>query len=174
MSYLKRNTNFRDDLIKYGKPGELIVGEFFKSLGYDVSELNNTYGYDFIITKNGENYKVEVKADQKCITPTLSWLPNNDTGNIFVEYTSWNRPSGIITTKSDIFVYLFEKLKPKELWLIKVAKLKKLIRDNDFKTTKESGDVGSNTEGYLIPRYNFLSDFSLYKNINNEWVKVER
>jgi len=166
----KRETNFKDDLSKYGKPGEGVVADFFRSRGYVVSEPNDDSQYDFIAKNDYKEFKVEVKNDQKCITPTLSWLPTSDTGNIFIEYTSWNREAGIRTTKADIYAYMFGNLKPKELWLIRVEDLKRLIETNNFKTTKESGDEGSNTEGYLISRYDFIGDFILYKEINNKWI----
>ena len=64
---------------------------------------------------------------------------------------------------------MYGALKPRELWLISTDDLKKLIADNDFPTTKDSGDEGSNTEGYLIPRWEHFSSFAVYKEINGKW-----
>lgn len=167
----KRDTNFRTDLEKYGKAGELEVAEFFKSKGYEVSELNNNSDFDFTASRPNKTFKVEVKNDVKCITPSLPHLPAFDTGNIFIEYTSWGREAGIQTTKADLYAYMFGALKPRELWLIPVDDLKKIIENNkELKTTKDSGDEGSGTEGYLIPRWDYIDSFAVYKEIEGKWV----
>lgn len=166
----KRDTDFKKDLIKYGKTGEKEIAAFFESRGYTIGDENEDSKYDFEATKGEKVLTVEVKADYKCITPSIKGLMGNDTGNIFIEYTSWNRPAGIETTEADIYAYMFGALKPRELWLIPVDKLKKLIADNPtLPTTKDSGDEGSNTEGYLIPRYKHLDSFTLYKEIDGKW-----
>lgn len=165
----KRDTDFKSDLIKYGKTGEKEIAKFFETRGYTIGVENSDNKYDFDATKGEKSLTVEVKADYKCITPSIKGLPSNDTGNIFIEYTSWNRPAGIETTQANIYAYMFGALDPRELWLISVDDLKKLIADNDFPTTRDSGDEGSNTEGYLIPRYKHLNSFTLYKEINGVW-----
>lgn len=167
----KRNTDFKKDLIKYGKSGELEVANFFISKGYEVSDLNDNSDYDFIASNNQKTFKVEVKNDNKCITPSLPNLPTFDTGNIFIEYTSWGRKAGIQTTKADLYVYMFGALKPKELWVIPVNELNEIIENNkNLKTTKDSGDEGSGTEGYLIPRWDYVDSFAVYKEINGKWI----
>jgi len=90
---------------------------------------------------------------------------------MFIEYQSWGRKAGIEVTDADIFIYLYGALKPRELWLITTNDLKQLILNNNFKTTINSGDEGSQTEGYLIPRWDFFNHFSVYKEINDIWVK---
>jgi hypothetical protein len=165
----KRKTKFNDDLIKYGKTGEIEVAKFFKQRKYNVSELNDNSDYDFIINKGKKTFKVEVKNDVKCITPSISYLPTYDTGNMFIEYCSWGKKGGIEATKSDLFCYLYSFLKPKELWIIPTENLKTLINKNDFLKTNNSGDEGSGTEGYLIPRYEFKEHFTLYKYLNDKW-----
>jgi len=167
----KRDTEFGKDLNTYGKSGELEVAKFFKSKGYAVSELNGNSDYDFIASNKYKEFKVEVKNDNKCITPSIPNLPAFDTGNIFIEYTSWGRPAGIETTKADLYAYMFGALKPRELWLIPVDELKELIKNNDdIPTTEDSGDEGSGTEGYLIPRFKYIDKFAVYKEINGKWI----
>jgi len=165
----KRNTGFLKDLLKYGKTGEKDIAKFFESRGYIIQDANNDSKFDFTMSKNGKIKTVEVKADYKCITPSLPFLPTKDTGNIFIEYQSWGKAGGIEATEADIFAYMFGALKPRQLWLISVDDLKQLIEDNDFPTTKDSGDEGSNTEGYLIPRWDYFYSFAVYKEIDGKW-----
>lgn len=167
----KRDTNFNDDLIKFGKHGELVVGGFFESKGYTISELNDNSKYDFIAKSPTKEFKVEVKQDVKCITPSIPNLPTFDTGNIFIEYTSWGREAGIQVTEADLYAYMFGALKPREIWIIPVDELKQLIENNDdLISTKNSGDEGSETEGYLIPRWDYVEHFAVYKEINGKWI----
>jgi hypothetical protein len=169
-----RDTGFNDDLEERGKPGERVIAKFFESIGYTIGEDTNNSDYDFDITKDGDTKKIEVKADSRCIDSTVNGIKyTNDTGNIFIEFTSWNRPAGIETTKADVYAYLFEKLNPRHVWFIPVDKLKKLIEDNkDLKVTSDSGDEGSATQGYLVPRKKFFKLFSVYKeNKYGTWEK---
>lgn len=166
----KRDTDFRKDLVKYGKTGEKDIAKFFETRGYTIDKTNDDSKYDLLVSKIGKRpLSIEVKADYKCITPSIKGLPSNDTGNIFIEYTSWNRDAGINTTEADIYAYMYGALNPRELWLIPVENLHELIGDNNFPTTKDSGDEGSNTEGYLIPRWDFFYDFAVYKEIEGKW-----
>jgi len=169
----KRNTGFLKDLLKYGKTGEKDIASFFKSRGYTINKTKNDSKYDFKMTKNGKTKTVEVKSDYKCITPSIPSLPTKDTGNIFIEYQSWGKAGGIEATEADVFAYMFGALKPRELWLISVYDLKELIKNNNFITTKDSGDEGSDTEGYLIPRWEHFNSFAVYKEIDNLW-KIQK
>ena len=47
-----------------------------------------------------ENKKVEVKRD----------LKSKETGNIFIEYQSRGKPSGLATTESDFYCFVIEDL----------------------------------------------------------------
>ena len=87
----KRDTDFQKDLIKYGKTGEKEIAKFFESRGYTIGHENDDNKYDFEATKKDKTLTVEVKADYKCITPSIKGLRSSDTGNIFIEYTSWDR-----------------------------------------------------------------------------------
>jgi len=165
----KRRTSFLTDLLKYGKTGEKDIANFFKSRGYTIGKPNNDSKYDFDATKKNKTLTVEVKADYKCITPTIKGLPTKDTGNIFVEYQSWGKAGGIAATEADVFTYMYGALKPRQLWLISVEDLKELIEDNNFPTTENSGDEGSDTEGYLIPRWKHFYSFVVYKEIDGIW-----
>lgn len=94
-------------------------------------------------------------------------LPNgfvaqdSDTGNIFVEFQCRDEDSGINVTKSDWWAYSYQYLN--EIWFIKVSNLKKLIKENDFKQVKRSGEKYRYTTGYLIPRKQFKEHFIVKK-----------
>jgi len=96
----------------------------------------------------------EIKTDVKV-------APLFDTGNIFIEYESRNKPSGIATSKADWFVTYFLFLN--ELWFIKTETLRKLILENEYPIFKDAGDVGSATHGYLLPRKDVKKYFHVCK-----------
>jgi hypothetical protein len=94
----------------------------------------------------------EIKTDVFC-------KPYLDTGNIFIEFECRGSDSGISVSEADWFVTYFQHFR--EIWYIKTDKLKKLIINNNFKKTELSGDLNSNTKGYLIPRYQFKKYFKV-------------
>ena len=96
----------------------------------------------------------EIKTDVKV-------APLFDTGNIFIEYESRNKPSGIATSKADWFVTYFLFLN--ELWFIKTESLRKLILENEYPIFKDAGDLGSATNGYLLKRKDVKKFFHVCK-----------
>ncbi len=160
------NYNFAEDITQ-GEKGELIIREFLELNGYKFISDNKDYRYDLEMTlsvdKGGSLVKVttfEVKTDVYC-------LPHSDTNNLFVEFECRGKDSGINVTEADYYVNYYPYLR--EAWVIKTSKLKKLINDNDFEVKEFSGDVDSNTKGYIIPRYQFKKHFKV-KPIKNKWI----
>jgi hypothetical protein len=151
------NYNFKKD-IDIGEAGETIVRLDLESLGGIFISDNKDNRYDLLMKvplKNGLGYQevsYEIKTDVYC-------RPHMDTGNLFIEFESRGSDSGISVSKSDWFVTYFEHFR--EIWYIKTNDLKKLIADNKFKKTELSGDLNSNTKGYLIPRYQFKKHFKV-------------
>lgn len=150
------NLDFKSDL-KLGNEGEKIVVNFLVSNGHKFVNSNNDNQYDVKMLINGKEKTYEIKTDVKV-------APLFDTGNIFIEYESRNKPSGILTTKADWFVTYFPFLK--EIWFIKTKKLKKLITENKFPIFSNAGDIGSATHGYLIKRKDFKKYFHVCKITN--------
>jgi hypothetical protein len=103
---------------------------------------------------NNKEVTYEIKTDVKC-------APLFDTGNIFIEFESRGKLSGISVTEADWFVTYFKYLG--EIWFIKTNKLIKLIKNNDFPIFFNAGDIGSQTHGYLINRRTFKKYFHVYK-----------
>lgn len=151
------NYDFKKD-INIGEAGEVIVRLDLESLGGLFISDNKDNKYDLLMKmpiKNGSGYKdvsYEIKTDVYC-------RPHMDTGNLFVEFESRGSYSGISVSEADWFVTYFEHFR--EIWYISTVKLKKLISDNNFKKTELSGDLNSNTKGYLIPRYQFKKHFKV-------------
>jgi hypothetical protein len=147
------NLNFKQDLI-LGNDGEDIVRKFLESKGCSYLESNNDNKYDLKMLKNKKEITYEIKTDVKC-------APVCDTGNIFVEFESRGKDSGIIVTQADWFVTYFKYLK--QLWFIKSDDLRNLIKENEFPIFYDAGDIGSKTHGYLIKRKAFNEYFHVHK-----------
>ena len=147
------NLDFRSDL-KLGNNGEIIMIDFLTKRGSVLINTNDDNRYDFKMVKDSIETTYEVKTDVTC-------APLFDTGNLFIEFESRGKASGICVTQADWFVTYFEYLK--EAWFIKTTNLKTLIKKNNFQIFKNAGDVGSNTHGYLIKRKDFKTNFHVFK-----------
>ena len=109
-------------------------------------DYNSDFRYDLKLGQLGEkhlgkilnNKKLEVKTDyQAC-----------DTGNIFVEYQSRGKDSGLITTQASWYAYILSNNK---IILISVKKLKELCRR--YLNTKRDvlGGDNDSSKGILLP-----------------------
>jgi len=151
------NLNFRQDL-KLGIEGEQHIVEFLEYKGLTHVDSNNNNKYDIKMLKEGKEITYEIKTDVIC-------KPEKDTGNIFVEFHSRGKDSGISVTQADWFVNYFPFLN--EIWFIKSNDLRQLINNNNFRVIKNAGDIGSATHGYLIPRRQFKEHFNI-QCLNNQ------
>jgi hypothetical protein len=147
------NLNFKTDLI-LGNEGEQSLVEYLTTKGLSFVDSNDDNRYDIKMLKNNKEVTYEVKTDVKC-------APLFDTGNIFVEFESRGKASGISVTQAEWFVTYFLYLD--ELWFIKSDILKNLIETNDFPKFYNAGDIGSETHGYLIKRKDYKKYFHVCK-----------
>ena len=176
------NLNFHED-IKIGQTNEQVVIDVFEReynavyVGESKKENGNLKEFDLLIDELIALRAVaEVKTEDKWVQPGR-WLPNGayfpgiDTGNICIEFRMHGKDSGIMVTKSDLWVIVFMNIK--EIWVIRTEKLKKLLSQNNF-NIKIGGDevyVGTNikipeekrSHMYLIPRKNFEGHFTVLK-----------
>ena len=84
-----------------------------------------------------ENKTVEVKNDLKAL----------DTGNLFVEYFSRGKPSGISTTQADYWCFVIDDI----YILIATEKLKEMLRPL-YKTKSDiKGGDNNTSNGILLP-----------------------
>lgn len=144
--YIDYYEKFKDDL-KEAHKYEKLVANFFTDNGYNILEYCENKYYDLLIEKNNKTYKVEVKCDHQ-----------TKTGNIIFEYFAFNKPSGISTSKSDYWVYVFPLLN--QIWFMKTKKIKELIKIYDPVVNYEGvdnwtwafGGDGKKTKVYIWKR----------------------
>lgn len=138
-------SKFNVDL-KQGNLGERIISKWLeKYKGYTTIKFGNTSDYDFISkNRDGKEIKFEVKTDR--------WEKyNRKTGNIFIETRCNDKPSGIWSTKSDVYVFYFPDYG--EIYMIKTDDLKSLITRPDVVCRRSmAGDRGA-VSGFVINRY---------------------
>jgi hypothetical protein len=152
--------SFRKDIVEGEEGEDFIIDYLAKRWKGHLIEKKKDYTWDFRMSfESGVDYTFELKTDVFCIPDRElngKFIAGRDTGNIFIEFTSWGKESGIKVTQADWFVYYFKYLG--EIWFIKVEDLKKLIEENQFKIGI-GGDYGSDSSGYLIPRKKFRDKF---------------
>lgn len=168
------NYNFNED-IDVGERGEGVIKTELENKGLKFIDDNKDSKYDLKMELNSKIITFEVKTDVWCVPGRhvdmpfgRIWVEAKDSGNLFIEYQSRNKPSGIAVTNAQVFVYYYPFLN--QYWTIKVSDLKRLIADNKFRETKLSGDANSDTRGYLIPREKFKSYFKVHK-VDYKWEK---
>jgi len=109
-------------------------------------EYNNDFKFDLKVGQVGEKYlgnilnnkKIEVKTD----------LQAHRTGNIFIEYFSRNKPSGISTTESDFYAFI---LSNEKIIIIKTIELKNICRKYINTKRNINGGDSNTSKGILLP-----------------------
>lgn len=165
------NYNIRKD-IQDGKKGEDIIIEhtLYYNKNLQLVMKRTTEASDFILYNKltDTNIQVEVKTDYYC-------TPQKDTYNIFIEYECRGQPSGILTTKSDIYIYYYTYYN--KAYSIPTQRLKEYIhtllkeqRMEGIRVVDNAGDKDSNTKGILINRVvheHIFNITSVHKDILN-------
>jgi hypothetical protein len=148
---------FTKDL-RFGKSGEQDIINYFTTIGLNYVGAS-TYGslkdYDLKFTnKKGVVKTFEVKTD-KYVTP------QKDTGNMIVEHSSWGKEAVYTASQADYFVYYFINLEKDNVWIIKMDKLRKLIKDNAGVMSVVNGGDSKATKCIKVPRLEFQSEFTV-------------
>ena len=107
------------------------------------------------------NKKIEVKSERGM------WMK---TGNICIEYESYGKPSGILTTEAD---YWFHNLCIDDnifcTLIFDIHKLKQLIDKLDFKKSVSGGDHNASRMWLVSIQKLFTSDvYKTFKDLKNE------
>ena len=114
-------------------------------------DYNSDFSYDLKLGKYGEGLlsdilklkgdKIEVKTDFQAM----------ETGNLFIEYESRKKLSGISISKAEYWAFLVSS---QQILIIETDKLKKLCRNN--KLIKVNGGDNDTSKGVLLPLINFF------------------
>ena len=107
------------------------------------------------------NKKIEVKSERGM------WMK---TGNICIEYESYGKPSGIITTEADFW---FHNLCIEDnifcTFIFDVPKLKQLIEKLDFKKSVSGGDHNASRMWLVNIQKLFTTDvFKTFKDLKDD------
>jgi len=141
------HNNFRENLSRANQ-GERDVGRILCNNipNLVILDYNRDNKYD-ILTNHPINGQVtfEIKEDIKCA----------QTGNVVVEYESWGRPSGIMTTVADYWVFRIHINNTIEHYAIRTCKLKQLITENRYARTFQMTTTDSSNKVYFF-RYEYL------------------
>lgn len=132
--------NFNDTK-KIGNIGETRIMEMLNFIGYKDIELSEGYQPDYDIKcldKCNSIVTIEVKT-------CMSSYPN-----IAIEFNSRGKPSGIYSTKADIFAVYREK--SDIVYFGDTNKIREYIQCNDIET-RENRQNDTNTKIYIIPEF---------------------
>ena len=136
------NYNFTLDLA-VAKTTEQEISELLhRHYSMITKEFSNHKRYDLLVLtkKNPLGVTLEVKEDFQCFR----------TGNMALEFSSWNRPAGITTTEADFYIHKFHLSNGLEYWSTKTSELKLLVEEKKYSRIVNGGDKGSNSMNYLI------------------------
>lgn len=146
---------FKKDL-QQGELGEQIIASFFnKKFGLeDIIFRCEGKEWDFKGIKQGKEISFEVKTDR------YEYFTKQRTYNMFIEISCSGKPSGILASKAEHFVYYYPDFE--EFYIIPMDELRLLVINEDIERTELSGDNGK-TEGFLVHRNLFKDKFKVYK-----------
>ena len=109
-------------------------------------KYNSDFSHDLELGQKGENLlakilllkgdKIEVKTD----------LQATKTGNVFIEYKSRDRLSGLSTSKADYWAFLISN---EQIIIIETNKLKELCKTKGLR--RVDGGDNNTSKGILLP-----------------------
>jgi hypothetical protein len=117
--------------------------------------INELKKHDFSITKFKKdlNYgkkheKLVMKSRENCELKTDRLA--HKTGNVYVEVESRNKKSGIMTSKSDVWIFKIVSIKDKHLFSVEIPldRLKKMV-NKGYRIVRGGDNLTS--QGYLVP-----------------------
>lgn len=152
--------DFLEDLPESQKKEILFVEKAIKNYAVkQIGKFGKNNKWDFILTssKKHDPKNFEMKSD------SMSYK----TGNVVMEYSSRGKPSGIMTSQSDYYIYEVEKPNESDYYLIPTEKIRELVKNqikSQFYWKKVvGGDKGSQTKMYLIKLSVFAKHAKLLK-----------
>lgn len=145
-----------------GKKGELYIQKIFTDLGFKC-ELNQDYErryeFDLYVELGKLNFTIEVKNDEMA----------TKTGNLAIEVNNCksNKPSGIYSSSSDIWVHLIRPKGQTEIqaYAIKLEKLK-CFAESTEPLKKIYGGGDDNADLLIYKSLDILPEFHRFDNIS--------
>jgi len=107
---------------------------------------NNDFKYDLKLGQIGEKYLAEILTDKKIEVKTD--FKASKTGNVFIEYKSRGKPSGISTSESEFYAFI---LSNELIILIKKEELKNRCRIYLGTSRDVKGGDSNTSMGVLLP-----------------------
>ena len=141
------NYDFRKDLPIATKT-EHEIGEMMQSkyAGFKVLKYRDDNQFDILASWQNKLLTFEVKED----------FTHAKTGNVGLEFSCRNKPSGISTSKAEYYIYKVHNADGTcGIYLFRTEVLKKMIADKMYFRIVNGGDVGSNSMNYLFKDYVF-------------------
>jgi len=123
-------------------------------------KYNSDFKYDLKIGNDGERIVDEIFSNKKLEVKRDSWVGRS--GNIAIEFKSRNKPSGIVTTQADYWVFIFSReYKDKVILMVETQRLKEVAREYaKLGSIKEMGD--DNTSMAVLIPIKEISKFAVY------------
>lgn len=112
---------------------------------------NSNYEYDLKFGKKGENLLAQIlslKGDTIEIKTDKDAIQGKGTGNVFVEYQSRNKLSGISKTKAKWYAFVISN---ENIILIETIKLKDICRKYINTSRDVKGGDKNTSNGILLP-----------------------
>ena len=134
-SIVKENTSKN---IKKLKESDFSVTQFSKDFKYGKK-------HEKLVMKSREDY--ELKTDR------LAYK----TGNAFIEFRSRNKVSGVVTSKSDIWIFKIVDKNDKHLFSIEIPldRLREKVYNSTYRIV--AGGDNLTSKGYLVPLQDLVS-----------------
>ncbi len=122
----------------------LLCGRFkdFKLVGY-----NDDNKYDIVASVGDKMVNIEVKEDVRI----------KDTGNVVIESESWGKPSGIMTTQSDFWIFRWHLGDSIQHWLYRTSNIKEAITDVAYYNRRKMTHTDSKNRLYFFKLDKFLT-----------------
>jgi len=122
---------------------------------------SSSFTHDLNFGEKAEDWLNEMFSNGKLIEVKNDRLVHK-TGNIFIEYESRGKPSGLSTTTANYWIYRMNELDI--AFIIPTDKLKKICREyiKEKKYIKNGGDNNTSL-GLLIPFTTLLNDIAAYE-----------
>jgi len=143
-------TFYRD--LEFGKKYEKIFAGLTKCTF--VQSIGNK-NWDIDLLDNDIHIKYEIKTDKQM----------NKTGNICIEYICNNKPSGIMTTESEYYIFIeiidynfikgYNHNYEYNMYVVKTDDLKDMINNDVIDKTPRCGGDGFKSKFYLINKRHF-------------------